>query len=317
MKTHILWLAASVSLAGCGNSDPDIKIEIPPLEVPTGTEVQNCYYMKSTNDVPLEIGHVSIQFAPGTHHVHLYYSDTPHDDGQESCFQAVDFDTWRLFAGSQRASLDWELPDGVALRLEAHQQLLVQVHYVNAGKLTVADGTGSGTFSLYARSPDAVQTHMGSIFGQQRNIDIPPMSSFSVDGICQTPPNVHLGAFAGHYHFRGRDFTGALTDPTGTAKNVFYTTSNFNEPVFDTYSLTNAVAIGASDRLLWHCDYDNPTAEEVLFGPREVDQEHCNMFAFYYPAGRAQEFLPCVSFDRCSEPCGDEVCSEAGTCVPR
>ena len=157
---------------------------------------------------------------------------------------------------------------------------------------------------------------MGSIFGQQRAIDIKPFSSLSIDGICKLSHDISMGALAGHYHFKGRDFTAARLHADGSNDDPFYMTSNFAEPKFDIYDEANPLRFSAGERILWHCDYDNMTDAEVHFGPKELTEEHCNMFAFYYPAQGQQEFTPCVSYGRCPAECAaDETCSEQGECV--
>src|SRR6185436_12278920 len=100
----------------------------------------------------------------------------------------------------------WELPDGIAFHLKKHQQLLIQVHFVNASTLTTTDNQASGSIHFEKRDPKTVTAYMGSIFGQQRGIDIQPRSNFSVDGICHLPHDLNMGALAGHYHFKGQDF---------------------------------------------------------------------------------------------------------------
>jgi len=308
----------SASLAGCNGPNTTVQVVVPPLSVPAGTEVQDCYYLKAPNDAPLDIGHVNVQFGPGTHHAHVYYGAEARPDGVEDCFQAVDFEKWHLLVGVQREELDWQLPDGVAFRLEPHQQLLVQVHYTNVGKLITDGNTGGGTFTLTSMPASEVKAHMGSIFGQQRNIHIAPDSDFSVEGLCKLPREVDLGALAGHYHFRGKDFIGYKTGLDGMRADQFYFADDFAEPSFDVYGATNRIHVGSDEQLMWHCDYHNPTGLDISFGPREADQEHCNMFGFYYPAATPQEFTPCVSYDRCAQPCTEnQTCTKAGQCVAK
>ena len=316
MKTSSLVIVALLA-SGCQGSQ-SVTIGVQPLAVAAGTEVQNCYYLKTPIDQPMQVGHIKVNFAEGTHHVQLYYGAEPHQDGVESCFQAVDFDKWHLLVAAQRDALDWQLPDGVAFELEPQQQLLLQVHYVNVGMLTTAQDRGGGTITMESRPAGEVKQHMGSIFGQQRDIHIAPQSTFSVEGLCTLPREVDMGAFAGHYHFRGKDFIGYKTDLAGVTGAQFYRSDNFSEPAFDVYDVAHPLHFGPGERIMWHCDYDNPTDVEVDFGPREADQEHCNMFAFYYPAATAQEFTPCVSWDRCSTQCtADQTCTMGGQCVAR
>src|SRR5205814_1378518 len=127
----------------------------------------------------------------------------------------------------QRPHLEWELPPGISFHVKAHQQLLVQVHFVNAGSLKTTDNMAQGTIHFETRDPALVVGHMGSIFGQQRAIDILPHADLSVDGICTMPHELSIGALAGHYHFKGQGFTASRLDADGTAEAPFYSTTNF------------------------------------------------------------------------------------------
>jgi hypothetical protein len=322
MLLALTWAGA----AGCRHQDAaktadppsaaGLDVEIAPFVVPPGSEVQNCFYLKVPSDTDLDLGHVVIDFAQGTHHMHVYYGDEQHDDGVEECFTAVDFDKWHLLVGSQKPHLEWELPPNVAFHVKAHQQLLVQVHFVNASTLTTTNNMASGTIHFDTRAPGEVTAYMGSIFGQQRDIDIKPYGKQSVDGICKLPHDLSLGALAGHYHFKGQGFTAARMHPDASSDEPFYATSNFAEPKFQIYGEEDPLRFAAGERILWHCDYVNDSAMEVLFGPKELTEEHCNMFAFYYPAAGQQEFTPCVSYGRCPTECADdETCSDQGECT--
>lgn len=313
------WILLLFLAAGCDGVQQSSKVTLPLIEmdVPPGSEVQDCIYLKSPNETDVDLSKVTMQFSEGTHHVHVYFSDRPHEDGRESCFQAVDFDRWHLLAATQKKDLEWEFPSGVAFRLHAHQQILIQVHYVNAGMLLTDNNKGYGNIHFDTRAPGEVKSYMGSIFGQQRLIDIQPYANYSVDGICRLPRAVNLAALAGHYHFKGKQFIASRLDPGATTGSEFYRTSDFAEPNFDIYQ-PGQMTFTEGERIMWHCDYRNDSYLRISFGPRELTQEHCNMFAFYYPAEKDQEFTPCVSWGRCKEDCDiGQVCSELGECVSK
>jgi hypothetical protein len=310
----LLLLASCSTQATPVSSGIDVVID--PFYVPPGGEVQNCIYLKVPSDTDLDIGHVLLDFAEGTHHMHVYYGDEQHDDGSESCFQAVNFDKWHLLVGEQRPHTEWTLPKGVAFHVKAHQQLLIQVHFVNAMNLTTGDNMASGKIHFDTVDSSTVNSYMGSIFGQQRGIDIKPHSSFSVDGICPVPHAIHMGALAGHYHFTGKDFIAYRMNSDGTNGQEFYRADSFAEPAFTLYGDDNPLSFNDGERILWHCDYQNNSDNELPFGPKELTQEHCNMFGFYYPAASEQEFTPCVSYGRCTEECEPgQTCNMQGECV--
>ena len=328
MKTKAFWKAVAVlgavGLGGCeagqtgpvSVTDDAVTITIAPFDVAPGQEVQNCHYFKLPSDADIDVNHVTMDFSLGTHHAHIYYGAEAHPDGIEECFTAVDFEKWHLLAATQREKLEWQLPPGQALRLKAHQQLLVQVHYTNAQLLVTEANRAHGTMVLDRVEPTKVTGHLGTVFGQQRTIHVAPHSTYSITGLCQLPRAADLAAFAGHYHFRGQDFIGYKTDTTGVRQDEFYRSDNFAEPKFTIYDASNPMHFAQNERIMWHCDYDNQTDLDIPFGPHEVNQEHCNMFVFYYPAAGEQEFTPCVSWGRCPVQCAaGQTCSTAGTCV--
>ena len=321
--------ALAIACSSGNSAAPSFVPEVPPLAaagfdltvapfaVPAGTEVQNCHYFKAPTDVDVDIGKVLIDFSKGTHHMHLYWGNEDHADGVEDCFQAVDFDKWHLLVGAQKEHLEWTLPEGVAFKLKAHQQLLIQVHFVNAGLLKTDGDNAHGAIRLETLPPGAAKQYMGSIFGQQRKISLAPKSQSRVDGVCRIPHDIHMAALAGHYHFRGHDFIGYRMAKDGADGPEFYRTLSFGEPKFEIYTKEMPLQFAKDDRILWRCNYENESEATIPFGPREIDQEHCNMFAFYYPALSPQEFLPCVSYGRCEKECANgATCSATGDCVP-
>jgi hypothetical protein len=125
-----------------------------------------------------------------------------------------------------------------------------------------------------------------------------------------------MGALAGHYHFTGKDFVASRLNADGTTGEEFYRADSFAEPAFSIYGDTNPLKFDDGGRILWHCDYVNNQDIELPFGPKELTEEHCNMFAFYYPATGQQEFIPCVSYGRCEKECEPgQTCNEQGECV--
>src|SRR5262245_66299130 len=95
------------------------------------SEVVECHYFKSQNDAQVEVDRVRVDFPTGSHHVHIYRSELPADDGVRDCSMGIDWTRWSLMVGVQTPPLDWQLPDGVTIPLRPHQQFLVQVHWLN------------------------------------------------------------------------------------------------------------------------------------------------------------------------------------------
>ena len=155
------------SLGGGGNTaggidlpppSHGVQLHVTAAPVPRGQEATTCHYFKMPSDVDFDVDRFQIAVTGGSHHVHLY---RPYDstldlpDGSEVCNHAVDFDTWELVVATQLRHSDWELPAGVAYHFRAHEQLLMQTHFVNVGSLETV-GKGRVLMNLNAAEPGQI-----------------------------------------------------------------------------------------------------------------------------------------------------------------
>ena len=273
-----------------------MQISVGPIAVPQGKEVTDCTYFKLGINHDLAVNRVKIKVRGGSHHQHIYRSTDPTrdvPDGVEVCNMAVNFDEWELVLASQSVLLNWKLPRGVAFYFRAHEQLLAQSHFVDNGLLS-SPPNGWALYNLYAIPERKVVSYVGSLFGQDRDVLVPPHSTTSATTRCVFPKPVNLIAMTGHYHFRGVHFTASLWDGTTTGEQV-YEQKGYLEPLFKSYregELSNVPGIE------WTCTWDNPTDDTFKFGPFTDQNEHCNLFAFYYPSIGKTEAMTCVQENR-------------------
>jgi hypothetical protein len=244
----------------------------------------------------MDVTRIQIAVSGGSHHVHLYRpSDSMYarEDGIEECNRAVDFDRWQLVIASQLPRTDWELPRGVAYHFRAHEQLLVQTHFVNVGSLRTR-GQGHTVMNLQATLASSVTAYAGSIFGQDRDVSVPPHQRSSESAECVFPNGIKLMALTGHYHFRGQEFTADRLDMAGNVGARAYEFRGYDDPLFLVYDDERAPAFAPGEGLRWTCEWQNATDNTYSFGPYTDTNEHCNLFGFYYPAASANEATYCV-----------------------
>jgi len=290
-------LAAFVALA-CGPQDPNaidlsppdhgVQLATPLFDVPPGTEVQHCYYFKLPSDVDLDVVKIQIRYLPGSHHMNLFQSNQDVPDHDEDCWGPVDFSRpdnpngWDMIAGSQSAALDWDLPSGVAFKLKAHRQMLLQTHYVNASTQATPTSKGRVKINLVAEpDPKKVTAHMGTMFANNVNIAIPPHSSRSFSTTCGMTNAVKIAALTGHFHSRGRTFSVNLAPDGADPTDEIYRSRDWSEPPFVVLDVPRSLPNGGG--LYYTCDYQNDTDTMITFGPHVETQEHCNLFAYFYP----------------------------------
>ena len=73
-----------------------------------------------------------------------------------------------------------------------------------------------------------------------------------------------------------------------------YKYSRYDDPPFLIYDPASAPRFSPGEGLRWSCYWENPTDNEYKFGPFTDTNEHCNLFAFYYPAKNQDEAIQCV-----------------------
>ena len=269
-----------------------MQMVVGPTEVPSGSEITQCSYFKNPSHKDMAVNRVRIEVEGGSHHIHLY---RPIDrgmtvaDGHETCNMAVDFDVWQLILASQSSSLDWKLPKGIAFMFRGDEQLLAQTHYVDNGLLSTTE-PGWATFNLYATNKKKVKSFAGALFGQDKDVYVPPHSTAYATTKCVFPKPVKLLALTGHYHFRGKEFTVNTWDGYNTGEQL-YRSIGYSDPSFQRYTGKFQPEVPG---LEWTCRYENDTDAEFKFGPFTDVNEHCNLFGFYYPTLGENEFMTCV-----------------------
>lgn len=287
---------------GGGGDDGDITLPPPPRgvqlditsrAVPMGQEETACHYFKLPSDVDLDVNRIQINVTGGSHHIHLYRpfdSSVDIPDATEVCNRAVDFDQWSLIVATQLRKSDWELPPGVAFHFRAGEQLLMQTHFVNVGSLETS-GEGHVLMNLHDADPGTTTAHAGAIFGQDRDVFVPALSNVTRSAVCEFPKPINLIAQTGHYHFRGRRFS-TYDWYAGQRGAEIYHHDGYSDPLFTVYD--PPLDIEAGHGLEWECYWENPNDVEYTFGPFTDINEHCNLFAFYYPTNSPYESITCV-----------------------
>jgi hypothetical protein len=273
-----------------------VQLDITSRAIPDGTEETACHYLKLPSDVDLDVNRIQINVTGGSHHIHLY---RPYDstldlpDGTEVCNAAVDFDKWSLIVASQLRKTDWELPNGVAFHFRKGEQLLVQTHFVNVGSLETK-GEGHVVMNLHDADPGTISDHAGALFGQDRDVFVPALTNTTASAVCEFPKAINMLATTGHYHFRGRAFTNYFWY-NGVRGDPFYRYEGYLDPLFTIFE--PPLRFEAGTGFEWECYWENPNDVDYKFGPFTDTNEHCNVFAFYYPTESLNESITCVRKD--------------------
>lgn len=292
---------------------------IAPFDVPSGTEEQDCYFVSvpdlGTGTDPLWVDRVRIGTNPGSHHFTIFRVRTilgldgaPGDVVKNGeCYNSANWADWPLVVNNQKSDpndpyYELDLPTGVAEKFVPGEKLMLQVHYVNAST-QVTPQRAKVDVNFY-RTADANPIEMGTLFATQQSIRVcasNPNPTYS--GTCSFGSNpVHIAAANGHFHSRGRKFDiyswDGVSTTTPPAGDRFYESLSWDDPPMVT-GLDVTPPVGGG--VWWTCTYQwepPPDGCDALnaadpqhandccytFGPHVDTNEHCNVFAYYWPA---------------------------------
>ncbi len=275
-----LALALCLGLVGCSD-DPRpetlptgewLSLLSAPWSLAPGEEKYICARRTLDGDAYLA------RFAPdhqgaGTHHTLLTIADEAGPDGVSDC-SGFDNGSAALYATGYGTG-EWALPDGVAVRVPAGAQLLLNIHLLNTSSQIIEGVSGT---AVYALAPDAVQARAEVVLaGKTVGLEVIPGASEQL-GTCTFEGAAQIHGVMPHMHARGSHFR-------LTAQRAAGDLPILDEP-FDvedqSYRLAE-VPMEAGDRLEVVCGYENPDPVTYGFGP-SADDEMCYAIFFRYPA---------------------------------
>jgi len=324
------WIALGAAPSVVG----DIRLPVPergeqiviePFRVPITTESGRNYYFKLKTTTSLWVDRIEILSPPGCDTVNIFSGDArPFEDGFfEDFFRVVSFSNWTLRASSQGGRLDWKLPPDVAIKFNAREQLLIQIHFANVGPQLSPVG-GCAVINFHATDLPHNWKPLGSLFIQNRSLVVREQQTVSLDtGISfdkfdyNVP--VTVAAVTGHFHWRGKSFEVRLWDglarkADGTPalgefdrmgpENTIYRTEDWRDGLFKTFDAGREIPSGWG--VVYRATYENTSFNLYCNGPRSETQEHSDMFLYFYPAPDPDGFFwfpPECLGQGCTVPC--------------
>lgn len=262
-----------------------VQLHIGPFDVPQGAEIQRNFYLKLPSDVDVDINRIQVAMREGSHHLNMFKTDKESQpDHAEDDFTQLNFEKYELFAGNQNPAMDWSLPAGVGIRMKARQQLVIQSHYVNA-TTQKTPGKAEARINLWFAKPGQTMALLGTLFANNRRINIPPRSSVSFSQWFIWKRDVKIAAMTGHFHSRGKRFYVARWNGASETE-ALYESKNWEEPPFRTFG--EGIPIAAGTGIRFTTDFVNNSDLNITFGPRVEVNEHANLFLYFYPADASQ-----------------------------
>lgn len=276
-----------------------LHLHLEPFEVGTDFEREVFRYIPLNNAEDLFVNSFRMRMRPGSHHfiLYTYPETTPAEDMPEpeilrdlrdpetgSYEDSLGFDVfnWRnmLYAKplviSQSRQFDFELPDGVAVRLPAGSGVDVNAHYVNTQEQAIQ---GEAFVNLGLIDSTQVR-HEARVFAMSNfDIELPAGQVTTLEKEFFFKEDRRIMLLVSHAHDRMVEFTAEMIGGERDGE-LMYVSHDWEHPAPLRFDPPLQVHEGEGLRL--RATYDNNTGRDLYFGYTRTDAEMMILYGYYY-----------------------------------
>ncbi|HEV7735359.1 MAG TPA: hypothetical protein VGR62_24515 [Candidatus Binatia bacterium] len=254
--------------------------------VQPGEDLEVCEYRRLSNKKAMDVSSFALSMPPGAHHFAVWtYGGTIQDDSQfpagpvESigCTGVSRDDPFpQLLIPTQSPNTQLTFPDGVALRLEPHQQVWLNPHMKN---FDAEATTPDIRFNLKKAKKGSVKHYAeGLTFGNSYGIRIPAGGAQTLTSEWIVPIDLTLIHITTHQHSHGTYANVELVAPDGSVETLVES-RDWVHP--KSVWPKGGIRLEPGRRLRVTCTWENAEDREVRFGPETTD-EMCYGVGFFY-----------------------------------
>jgi len=284
---RILGLASLLLSIGCSSTGPFPPGDAPGTErlvssdytLAAGQEIYTCKRVTMTTDV--WIHSITPVNGIGTHHQLLAIDPNPQSpDGIESPCDPLQ-PTWQMLFASGVNSPTLAMPDGVAFHLSKGDQIVFQMHLLNASADAV---TSKASLDIVALDAAKVQYEAEMVLAGPPPIptiahfQIPPGDNQVISDSCTFPGASNFYALFPHMHKLGKHIK-VSTIIGGTTNVIWDQDYQFTNQQFTSF---DPIPMQKGDQIHVDCTYDNETGATVPMG-ESSNQEMCFAISYRYP----------------------------------
>src|SRR5262249_41220436 len=158
------------------------------------------------------------------------------------------------------------LPDGITAPIDPHQQLLVQVHWLNTTDAPI-DRTINITFGTTLES----KVHMGVALGVAKDTGMAPHQKKPVGSWVPLPDGANMVAMMGHFHARGTHYVADIRKQGDSTGRKIYEAQDEQTFEFKQYDPMPVAKNG--EGIAYECDFENTLDIPLTWGPDTTKQE--------------------------------------------
>jgi hypothetical protein len=266
------------------------EYEFPEQIIQPGAEVQNCIFLDPETDDIYATALESYQGVYG-HHFVVFYTAAPEVPGTvRDCSTVADMLTLIPAISSVNFGLE-KFPEGMAVRIPAGTQLVLQQHYVNTSDkpLRVKD-----VMHLHIKSREEVETLAGFWGVSDITFSLPPDGEEQVvEFDCVAPRDMKVLMSGPHMHEWGLRFQTSVIRDGGEPEVVVdvdpWLAEYRDNPPVKEFGEVEPLELKQGDIVRTKCVFKNTTD-----APLEFPSEMCASYGYYFPAPEGSETWTCA-----------------------
>jgi len=252
-----------------------------------GQDLEVCEYRRLSNPQAIDVARFKLAMPEGAHHFAVWtYGGKITDDSKFpqgpvpsiGCTGVSPDDPFpQLLIPTQSPNVQLRFPKGVALHLDAHEQVWLNPHMRNFG---TAPEVPDIRFNLYKAKKGSVKHYAeGLTFGNSTDIHIPAGGDQTLVVDWVAPIDITIIHLSTHQHRLGTYAKVEMLHPDGVGSDLLVETHNWQHP--GSVWPQGGLRVEKGQKLRLTCTWHNTDDHPVRFGPKTTD-EMCYGVGFMY-----------------------------------
>ncbi len=230
-----------------------------------GTEIYLCSRITLEEDLWISEFHPIIPL--GTHHTVVTLADPGDPDGTAECANPFEGGPRSIY-GTGVGTQPLIMPEGVAVKISAGEQLVLNLHLFNASAEAL---TGTSGIQYKALDPSQVEREASSYLWGPLDFQILPNGSTTDSASCTVATDLEVFAILPHMHQSGSHLRFLYTPPGGGEEvEIFDRSYDFDAQEMQTYDPIAFLEEGGV--ITTECTWNNTTDETLTFGESSNDE---------------------------------------------
>ena len=256
-----------------------VQIQSTAFTVQPGEEREVCEVIMLPTETDIQVTRFQMETGAGTHHLLLMLvEDADVEASIFDCQQGQMVPGYQPIIGTASSEEDILLPDGVMMKLKAHQTLLVDHHVINP---TSTPMQVQSRVQLTVAPPDVEMIPSGIMFVNNWRFYLEPQSTTTTTTVCTLDRTLHLSYLVPHVHELATELSMSYQPPGDAPSQLVLERSGYQD--LDSLDLTRAPLQAEKDGALsLTCSWFNGTDAPILY-----PEEMCMVGILVYPSETA------------------------------